>query len=199
MLDWQAITAVGTMALAFGSLAAILYAGKQLHHERQYRQVANLERQLSFFLSEGFLLARRKLAEDRLLEGKLKPFNPDDPPLSVFEVLDFYEHLGLLIKKDHLDVYDVWHTFYEWLQPVYSDLRTLLEDRDNEWADHYSDLRKLMAQMNDIQRSKMERRSRNIHRKLWTEERIVEHYNYEVEVGGRPRRIRSAAKVQAAE
>jgi hypothetical protein len=198
MIDWQETTAIGTLALAVSSLAAIAYAGKQLHHERQYRQVANLERQLTFFLSEGFLSARRKLAEDRLQEGKLKAFNAGDPPLSVFEVLDFYEHLGLLIKKNHIDVYDVWHTFYEWLQPVYSDVRTLIEDENNEWADHYSDLRKMMSRMDGIQRSRMRRRNRNSHRKLWTEERIIEHYNYEIEVGGRPRRIRATAKVQPA-
>ncbi len=49
--------------------------------------------------------------------------------MSAFEVLDFYEHLALLVKKGHLDLYDVWHTFYEWAQPVYVDMQALIESR----------------------------------------------------------------------
>lgn len=191
-IDWQETTALATFGLVLSSFGAILYASKQLRNERKYRQMANLERQLSFFLSEGFLLARRKLAEDRLMEKRLKPLDPADPPLSVFEVLDYYEHIALLVKKDHLDLYDVWHTFYEWLQPVYFDLRVLLEADDGQWTDHYSDLRSLMARLDAIQKTKMSRRNRKAQKKLWTAERIVEHYEYEIQVGGRPRRIRAA-------
>ena len=54
--------------------------------------------------------------------------------MSVFEILDFYEHVALLIKKDHLDIYDVWHTFYEWLQPVYFDLLPILDDKEGQWV-----------------------------------------------------------------
>jgi len=191
-IDWQETTALATFGLVLSSFGAILYASKQLRDERKYRQMANLERQLSFFLSEPFLLARRKLAEDRLMEKSLKPLDPGAPPLSVFELLDFYEHIALLVKKDHLDVYDVWHTFYEWLQPVYFDLREILEDQNGQWTDHYSDLRLLMARLDTIQRTKMSRRGRKEHKKLWTAERIVEHYEYEIQIGGRPRRIRAA-------
>ncbi len=214
-IDWQETTALATFGLVLTSFGAILYASKQLHNERNYRQMANLERQLSFFLSEGFLLARRKLAEDRLVrddqpdkedptehrspagermtDRRLKPLDPEDPPLSVFEVLDFYEHVALLVKKDHLDVYDVWHTFYEWLQPVYFDMKSILENENGQWTDHYSDLRKLMGRLESIQRTRMIRRGRKAHKKLWTEKRIVEHYEYEIQVGGRPRRIRAGA------
>ena len=58
----------------------------------------------------------------------------DSPPVSVFEILDFYEHLSLLVKKGHLDVYDVWHTFYEWAQPVYVDMQQLIESPDSDYA-----------------------------------------------------------------
>ena len=152
--------------------------------------MANLERQLSFFLSEPFLLARRKLAEDRLMGKSLKPLDPGAPPLSVFELLDFYEHIALLVKKDHLDVYDVWHTFYEWLQPVYFDLREILEDHDGQWVDAL--FRPAVADGSTGYDSEDQDESpagRKEHKKLWTAERIVEHYEYEIQIGGRPRRI----------
>ena len=192
-VNWVAVQAAGTVALVLTSAGAIGYAGLQLRHERGYRSVANLERQLSFFLSESFLRARQRLAQDRLDEtGKLSPLDRTSPPASALEVLDFYEHLGLLVKKGHLDVYDVWHTFYEWAQPVYADMRLLVEGDGTMYADHYSDLRRLMLAMDRIQQKRMETQ-RTDHWTLWTPERIVEHYQYELEAGGRPRRLWQAA------
>jgi len=192
-MNWQESTAIATFGLLLSSLGAILYASKQLHHERNYRQMANLERQLTFFLSERFLRARRRLAEDRLDyssnagtaggEAALQALNKKKPPMSVFEVLDFYEHLALLIKKGHLDIYDVWHTFYEWLQPVYFDLLPILEDKEGQWYYHYSDLCRLMSRLDTLQKTRMVATNRGAHQALWTAERIVAHYQYDLELG----------------
>jgi hypothetical protein len=195
-IDWIAVQAIANSILVFTSAGAISYAGLQLRHEREYRSVSNLEKQLTFFLSENFVAARRRLAHARLDlstdEPKLHAWDLDTPPVSVFEVLDFYEHLSLLVKKGHLDVYDVWHTFYEWAQPVYVDLQALIESPDSMYADHYSDLRKLMRQMDEIQLKRMHEKKAN-HWALWTPDRILEHYRYELESGGRPRRSRRKA------
>ncbi len=188
-IDWIEVQSIATAVLVLTSAGAIGYAALQLRHEREYRAVANLEKQLGFFLSEGFVAARRRLAEARLDESGLKTWELDEPPVSAFEVLDFYEHLSLLVKKGHLDVYDVWHTFYEWAQPVYVDLQLLIEGEDSPYSDHYSDLRKLMRQMDEIQLRRMAKKNAN-HWSLWTPDRIIEHYRYELSSGGRPRRTR---------
>ncbi len=188
-IDWVAVQSLATVTLVLTSAGAIVYAGLQLRHEREYRSVANLEKQLGFFLSEGFVAARRRLAEARLGEDGLKSWMLDDPPVSAFEVLDFYEHLSLLVKKGHLNVYDVWHTFYEWAQPVYVDLQPLIESDESAYSEHYRDLRKLMRQMDEIQLHRMHKQNAN-HWALWTPERILEHYRYELSAGGRPRRTR---------
>lgn len=196
---------MATVVLVMTSLGAIGYAGLQLRHEREYRAVANLEKQLAVFLGESFGNARRRLALARLVKVEepgsapdtyaLAPWQLDDPPVSAFEVLDFYEHLALLVKKGHLDLYDIWHTFYEWAQPVYVDMQTLIESPDSPYRDHYSDLQRMLGQMDDIQRKKM-RASRTNHRALWTPERIIEHYRYEIEAIGTPRlTIRQRASV----
>ncbi len=73
-------------------------------------------------------------------------------------MLDFYEHLALLVKKGHLDLYDVWHTFYEWAQPVYVDLQTDdRKSRESAYRDHYNDLQRMMRRMDDIQLNKCTR------------------------------------------
>ena len=91
----------------------------------------------------------------------LRSWELDEPPVSAFEVLDFYEHVGLLVKKGHLDVYDCWHTFYEWAQPVYVDMQSVIESPESAYCDHYGDLRKLMRAMDDIQLERMHERNAN--------------------------------------
>ena len=196
-IDWVAVQGISTSILVLTSAGAIIYAGLQLRTEREYRSVENLEKQLSFFLSESFVSARRRLAQSRLDSNPaddfhvLREWELENPPVSAFEVLDFYEHLSLLVKKGHLDVYDVWHTFYEWAQPVYVDMQQLIESPDSMYNDHYSDLQKLMRLMDEIQIARMHQKNAN-HWALWTPDRIIEHYRYELESGGRPRRTRRA-------
>ena len=66
VVNWTEVEALANSLLVLTSASAIGYAGLQLKHERQYRSVANLEKQLSFFQSEAFTKARRRLAVDRL-------------------------------------------------------------------------------------------------------------------------------------
>jgi hypothetical protein len=188
---------MATVVLVVTSAGAIAYAGLQLRHEREYRAVENLEKQLSFFLSDKFVAVRRRLAESRLDKTGLKPWTLEEPPVSAFEVLDFYEHLSLLVKKGHLDLYDVWHTFYEWAQPVYVDMQPLIESEDSAYLEHYRDLRWMVGRMDEIQMAKM-RGQKGEHWALWTPDRIIEHYRYELEAGGRPRRIRRGHQTQLA-
>ncbi|WP_254063728.1 hypothetical protein [Granulicella sp. S190] len=186
---------MATVALVVTSAGAISYAGLQLRHERAYRAVENLEKQLSFFLSEKFVEVRRRLAEARLDATGLKAWTVEDPPVNAFEVLDFYEHLSLLVKKGHLDVYDVWHTFYEWAQPVYVDMQPLIENEESAYQEHYKDLQRMMRQMDEIQMDRMQTQ-KGEHWALWTPERIIEHYQYELKASGRPRRIRRWREMQ---
>jgi hypothetical protein len=187
---------MATVVLVVTSAGAIAYAGLQLRHEREYRAVENLEKQLSFFLSDNFVAVRRRLAESRLDETGLKPWTLEEPPVNAFEVLDFYEHLSLLVKKGHLNLYDVWHTFYEWAQPVYVDMQPLIESEESAYAQHYSDLQRMIRRMDEIQMEKMQTQ-KGEHWALWTPERIIEHYKYELEAGG-PRRIRRRHQTQLA-
>ncbi len=197
-VDWSEVQALATVILVMTSAGAIGYAALQLKQEREYRSVANLEKQLTAFQGDSFVAARKRLAQDRLVDGVLVPLDKESPPASALEVLDFYDHIGLLVKKGHLEVYDVWHTFYEWAQPVYVDLKALVEEHDSQFRDHYLYLRRLMRKMDELQIARMHSQKAN-HYALWTPHRIIDHYNYELESGGRlGRRTRRKAEEQAA-
>ncbi len=195
LVNWEAVQALATVVLVATSAGAIGYASLQLRHERRYRAVENLEKQLSFFLSNNFVEVRRRLAEARLDGDELRPWSMDNPPVSAIEVLDFYEHLSLLVKKGHLELYDVWHTFYEWAQPVYVDMQQLIESEESSYREHYRDLQRMVRQMDEIQIKKMQTQ-KGEHWALWTPERIIEHYQYELKANGRPRRVRRNHQIQ---
>ncbi len=185
MIDWTEVNALATVALVLTSAGAIVYASQQLAGERHYRAATNLEQQWGLFRSESFIAIRRKLAQERLAGSSLAPLDVDTPPASAFEVLDFYEHLALLEKRGHLDLYDIWHTFYEWLLPTYTDLLPIMEDDTSRWRTHYTDLRRLMARLNALQRKKAARRRMGRTQSLApTAEKLVEHYRYEMDAGG---------------
>jgi hypothetical protein len=183
-VDWNEVQAIATTILVLTSAGAIGYASLQLKQEREYRSVTNLEKQLAVFQGEAFVAARKRLAADRLVDGELAAWDKETPPASALEVLDFYDHVGLLVKKGHLEVYDVWHTFYEWAQPVYVDLRPLIEDEDSQFSEHYLDLKRLMRAMDELQIGRMHVKKAN-YWALWTPDRIIDHYKYELESGGR--------------
>ena len=191
MWNWVAVEAIATSGLVLTSAGAISYAALQLRTEREYRAISNLEKQLSFFLGESFVAARRRLAETRIRDEELVAWTVEDPPIAAFEVLDFYDHLGLLVRKGHLELFDVWHTFYEWAQPVYVDLRLLVEDPSSAYRDHYCELRDLMRAMDDIQIKRMHATQAN-HWALWTPDRILDYYRYESEAEQGSRRRRRA-------
>lgn len=202
-MNWNEVQALANVVLALTSAGAIGYAALQLRHEREYRSVSNLEKQLSFFLGETFIGARQRLAGSRIKEDALLPLEIDDPPVTAFEVLDFYDHLGLLVVKGHLDLFDVWHTFYEWAQPVYVDLKPMIEGKDSPYCDHYSHLRRLMRSMDEIQLRRMHAKNAN-HWELWTPERILDYYRYEMEMSHTARqerraRLRTAGRLRAAD
>ena len=71
LVDWNEVQAISTSILVMTSVGAIGYAGLQLRHERAYRSVANLEKQLGVFQSEHFVAARKRLAVDRLEHGEV--------------------------------------------------------------------------------------------------------------------------------
>lgn len=194
-VDWNEVQAIATTILVLTSAGGIGYAGLQLRHERGYRSVVNLEKQLAVFQGESFVAARKRLAGERLVDGALAAWDKEAPPASALEVLDFYDHLGLLVKKGHLEVYDVWHTFYEWAQPVYVDLRSLIEDPESAFTEHYLDLRRLMRKLDELQIARMHVKKTN-YWALWTPDRIIDHYQYELDSGGkagnRTRRRRQA-------
>ncbi len=127
MLDATRYLVWATWGLVGTGVIAILFTAWQLAAFRKQSKLDNLERILEWFESTHFKELRRNLAEARLtVGGKLRHLDLDDPPTTAYEILDFFEHIGFLVKKHHLDDYDVWHSFSGWISAANCDFKELI-------------------------------------------------------------------------
>jgi hypothetical protein len=115
---------VATLLLVVTAIVTVVFAWRQLSIQRRQTRIENLERQLERFDSNSFRATRRELASKRLDEhDELVGLDVNDLPTELYEVLDFFEHLGHLVRRHHIDSYDTWHTFAGWIGPTYADTR----------------------------------------------------------------------------
>jgi len=156
---WDAVTAWGTWAV-FAATAGLVATGiyalqaakRQIETQRELARIDNLEKQLVFFESAGFQRVRRALAASRTMEGHFVKVNTDDPPASLYEILNFFEHLGFLVRLEHLRKRDVWHTFAYWAVPVYLDAREVIALEQFDDPSFYDDFVWLIKEMQNIER-----------------------------------------------
>jgi hypothetical protein len=81
------------------------------------------------FTEISTMLANRRI--DRK-EERLKPLDPNEPPLQLYDALNFCEDLGLLTRRGALDPHDVWDEFGYWLFPIYTDGRPVIDASRNQ-------------------------------------------------------------------
>ncbi|SRR5579883_184166 len=151
---WQAVSAASTFALAIIAAVALVFTVVQILIQRGLAKITNLEKQIDSFDSSEFLGYRKELAKQRLGQGRLKVLRDDDAPSELYKVLDFFEHVGFLVRKRHLRAYDVWHSFGAWAVPTYYDARRVIEYQQYDDPTFYDDFVWLIRKVEKISQKK---------------------------------------------
>jgi hypothetical protein len=187
-INWGAVTAVSTAALVVTGAGAIYFAYRQIENERVYRRIENLEEQLGRFDADPIANHRKTLAEARLDASKatLRSLDAEDPPVSTYEILNFFEHIAFLVDKGHLNVFDVWHTFDYWATAYYYDFRSVIEVEQRDDCSSYCDFVKLITQLREVQIKETGREN------TWLPDELVGFYSSELEDVKKPGRRRSS-------
>jgi len=139
------IPAVFTVVLAVTAVCALVYAIKQLRQARDSERVQHLLRFVEQFDTPPFADIRRSLAAKRL-QG-------DDDPPELENILDFFETIGLLVRRDFLDAHDVWCSFSYWIFSVFSDFRDFVEQEQKDDPTYYRDFTSLVERLREIEKS----------------------------------------------
>lgn len=187
-----------TWGLVATGLLAILFTWWQLHNVRKQSRLDNLERVLEWFDSERVVKLRRSLADKRLMRsGRLGRLDLHTPLGEAYEMLDFFEHVGFLVKKGHLNEYDVWHTFVAWIGAIHCDFRDLIQVEQGYDNTTYSDFCWLFKRL-EVVDAKQHGTGLD-----WDDEDLETHYEYEKNLAAfqitNPRRRRKPARKAAEE
>jgi hypothetical protein len=129
--------------MALTGIIALIYASRQLSQSREAARVQHLLKFVEQFDSEPLKEVRESLA-NRRLEGIAEP-----PEMDV--ILSFFETIGLLVRRGHLDANDVWECFSYWIFNVYSDSREAVERGQKADASCYRDFSALVEKLRGIE------------------------------------------------
>jgi hypothetical protein len=158
-------TAASTAVIALTGVVALIYARQQLKQARETEKVKHLVDFNWEFDSEPMTKWRRIVAEKRLGGVTF----PDE----ALRLLDFFETIGLLVRRGYLDESDVWSTFSYWMFYIYADFRSDIEQIQRGDKNYYSDSCELLERLGEIEKemgSSDDRPSQEEIRDFWEEE-----------------------------
>jgi|ERR1051326_220262 hypothetical protein len=144
-IEWHAVTltALGTAALAVAALAALVIAYLHLREARQNAKIErllHLERQYSSPPLDAF----RSVWAKKRLAGEAQPGE-------LRWLLDFFETIGLLVKRNYVDAHDVWETFGYAILCLFADAQEHLRQEQRDDPAFHANLTKLAEQMRAIE------------------------------------------------
>jgi hypothetical protein len=139
----EMLTAIFTGVLACTGVAALLYAHLQLKEAHEQAQVQHLMSFTQQYEQEP-MVAQRKLYAQKRLSG-------DEEPAEEVKLLDFFEMVGLLVKRDYLKDTDVWEVFAQDILPLHGDSREWIEQERKSDPATYSNFVLLVARLEDIE------------------------------------------------
>ncbi|MBZ5628397.1 MAG: hypothetical protein LAO06_05965 [Acidobacteriia bacterium] len=146
---WEAVTATATAALVLTGMFALVFAYLQINEARDEARVQHLVQLVRDFDQPPMVDYRKKLAAKRIdsVKEQLRSLDVDDPPGEMYDLLNFFEEVGMLAKRGYLDKKDVWDSFGYWMFNLYADARPLIEEEQKSDPATYVDLANLMTDM----------------------------------------------------
>jgi uncharacterized protein YktA (UPF0223 family) len=152
----SAVTAFSTFLLFAAGAGALIFANRQIQESREQSKIQHLVEVVQQFDQSPMVDFRKSLADKRL-DAKHKillPLDPDNVPYEMSDVLDFFEHIGLLEKRGYLDKNDVWDEFSDFMFPLYADARPYIDSEQKKDRAEYANFTQLMKEMEQIEAEK---------------------------------------------
>ena len=156
---------ISTALIALTGIVALIYTHFQLRHSRQQSRLQHLLTFLHDFEHDPMAGYRKSVAEERLRGAQ--------EPTVIWSIVDFFETIGMLVRRGYLDEYDVWHSFAFWIFNVYADVRDAIEQETKNDPTYYGDFRDLVERIRKVEQregGKEDRPSKEDVLEFWKEE-----------------------------
>jgi hypothetical protein len=153
-IGWDGVTAFGTVVLAVLGIVTALYAKRQLEDFRKESRIKHLIDLVDQFEREPLATHRRNLGLLRAPGGKLQTLDLDNPPPELYDVINFFEHMGYLLGGNYLELEGVFVEFHYWVLHVWTDARELVKQERSEDPVYYEHFEKMEQQMENCERER---------------------------------------------
>jgi hypothetical protein len=151
-VSWDAVTAIATCALVALGVGTLMYAGIQIRDFRKEARVKHLIDLVTQFETEPYASTRRRLGAARTDGNSLKPLNLEHPPPELYDVMNFFEHVGFLLDGNYLDLEGVSVELHYWILHVWADARELIKKEQAEDAIYYEYFEKMVNRLLEYDR-----------------------------------------------
>jgi hypothetical protein len=152
-MGWDALTALGTILLVIVGIATAIYAALQLADFRRESRIKHIIDLVNQFETDPLAKYRRDLAQKRLSpEGTLKPLDLENPPPELWDIMNFFEHMGYLLDGKYLNVDEVAVEFHYWILRVWADSSELVKLEQAEDSLYYEYFEKMARRLQEYDR-----------------------------------------------
>jgi hypothetical protein len=161
----EMVTAIATSVIALTGVAALVFTYFQLRQSRNSERIKHLLSFVRDFECDPIANARRVVGEKRL--------KGEEYPVEAQNLLNFFETIGLLVRRKYLNVDDVWSSFSYWMFYIYASFRDDIEQEQREDETYYADYCRLIERLRKIEKEedcKDDRPSEDEIRKFWEDE-----------------------------
>jgi hypothetical protein len=134
-VNWNAIAAFGSAIAAVAAIAGVIVASRQIREASRLTKITTGLTALFRLEDEG-----REMHEEKRRAAFLLLVNQPDVGTAVANVLDFFETVAVLFRRDFIDQHLTWHTFYHWMFNFYAASREYIAarrpvDGPKQWLD----------------------------------------------------------------
>lgn len=147
----EVATAAATAVIAATGVLALRYAKGQLDGARKEAQTLHLAKLVEQFEGPPVSTARKGLAERRLISSKLRDLDIVNAPPEADEILNFFEHVSMLEENGMLDPKQVWSEFGYWMLNLYTDLKPLMQNYQEDDPTFYQNFEELIKKLVSIE------------------------------------------------
>jgi hypothetical protein len=137
-IGWDGLTALSTFLLVVVGIATVVYAGFQFHGVQRESKIKHMIDLVTQFETVPLAKYRRELAKKRLSsDGALQSLDLENPPAELYDIMNFFEHMGYLLDGNYLNLEDVSVEFHYWILNVWADAYELVKSEQAEDSIYY--------------------------------------------------------------
>ncbi len=151
-VGWDGVTALATFLLVVVGIVTVIYAGSQLEDFRRESRIKHMIDLVNQFESDPLARYRRELAQKRVSDGVLQPLDLENPPAEVYDIMNFFEHMGYLLDGNYLNLDDVAVEFHYWILRVWADVSELVKIEQSEDSIYYEFFEKMVRRLQEYDR-----------------------------------------------